>query len=156
MEICMYGTSWCPTVAEVRALLDERGIPYRYFDIDEDKKARKDVYRLQQGGRRVPTLTLPDGTLVVEPDAAEVERMIAGWGGERAGEAEEAPDDRGPEELSGGQAGGRPDDGRPGEQTERPGERPGGRAPRPSGERPREQPDGAPGACGERPTGEDR
>ncbi|NUS57996.1 MAG: glutaredoxin family protein [Streptomycetaceae bacterium] len=129
----MYGTSWCPTVAEVRALLDERGIPYQYFDIDEDKKARKAVYRLQQGGRRVPTLTLPDGTLVVEPDVAEVERMIAGWGGGEAGEAGERPGDRGPEGLSGGQVGGRPDDGGPGE-----------------------QPDGAPPASGERPTGEHR
>ncbi|GAA4986111.1 hypothetical protein GCM10023205_65770 [Yinghuangia aomiensis] len=141
MEICMYGTSWCPTVAEVRALLDERGIPYQYFDIDEDKKARKAVYRLQQGGRRVPTLTLPDGTLVVEPDAAEVERMIAGWGGAGAGKAGELPGDRVPEGRRGGLAGGRPDDDRPGEQAERPEEQPDGRAPRP---------------CGERPTGEDR
>lgn len=152
----MYGTSWCPTVAEVRALLDERGIPYQYFDIDEDKKARKAIYRLQQGGRRVPTLTLPDGTLVVEPDVAEVERMIAGWGGAGAGEAGERPGERGPEGLRGGQVGVRPHD-RPGEQAAR---RPKGQpyrgAPHPSGERPSTQPDGAPPAYGKRPTGEDR
>lgn len=75
-EIMMYGTSWCPTVAEVRAILDERGIPYRYFDIDEDKKARKAVYRLQRGGRRVPTLTLPDGTIVVEPAVEDVTALL--------------------------------------------------------------------------------
>lgn len=131
----MYGTSWCPTVAEVRALLDERGIPYQYFDIDEDKKARKAVYRLQQGGRRVPTLTLPDGTLVVEPDAAEVERMIAGWGQEGAGNEAEGPDDRGPEELPVGRDGDRPH-GRPGEQAVwRPGEQPDRRTRDRSGDR---------------------
>ncbi|MGA4543997.1 glutaredoxin family protein [Uniformispora flossi] len=136
-EIRMYGTSWCPSVAEVRALLDERGIPYQYFDIDEDKKARKAVYRLQQGGRRVPTLTLPDGTLVVEPDVTKVERMIAGWGGSGAGEAGGLPGERGPAGLSGGQVGGRPDHDRPGEQAARPPEgRPAGRAPHRSGERP--------------------
>lgn len=72
----MYGTSWCPTVAEIRALLDERGIPYHYFDIDEDKTARKTVYRLQCGGRRVPTLTLPDGTLIIEPAPHDLTALL--------------------------------------------------------------------------------
>ncbi|HZG02582.1 MAG TPA: glutaredoxin family protein [Streptomyces sp.] len=66
-EIEVYGTAWCPQVKDVLAHLDGTGLAYRYHDIDTDKKAAKTVYRLQRGTRRVPTLVLPDGTVLVEP-----------------------------------------------------------------------------------------
>lgn len=66
-EIEAYGTAWCPQVKDVLARLDHAGIAYRYHDIDADKKAAKTVYRLQRGTRRVPTLVLADGTVLVEP-----------------------------------------------------------------------------------------
>ncbi|CAL9571552.1 MULTISPECIES: glutaredoxin family protein [Streptomyces] len=66
-QIEVYGTAWCPQVKEVLARLDGAGAAYRYHDIDADKKAAKAVYRLQRGTRRVPTLVMPDGTVLVEP-----------------------------------------------------------------------------------------
>lgn len=68
----VYGTGWCPDVARSRALLDRRGITYDYVDVDADRAAAKRVYRLQRGTRRVPTIVLADGTVLVEPTDDEL------------------------------------------------------------------------------------
>jgi mycoredoxin len=76
-EPAVFGTAWCPAVAHLRTLLDAHGVTYRYHDIDTDKKAAKTVYRLQHGSRRVPTLVLPDGTMLVEPTDDQLTALLA-------------------------------------------------------------------------------
>ncbi|SFL92006.1 MULTISPECIES: glutaredoxin family protein [Streptomyces] len=88
-QIEVYGTDWCPQVKEVLARLAGAGAAYRYHDIDTDKKAAKAVYRLQRGTRRVPTLVLPDGTVLVEPTDDQLrDHLTAAPGPERKGETE--------------------------------------------------------------------
>ncbi len=66
-DIVVYGTSWCPDVRRSRAVLDEVGLTYTYVDVDDDKAALRRVRALQKGARRVPTIVIGSGPVLVEP-----------------------------------------------------------------------------------------
>ena len=65
--IIVYGTKWCPDCTRARRILDGRGIPYEYIDINRDKQARAYVEQVNNGNRSVPTILFPDGDILVEP-----------------------------------------------------------------------------------------
>ena len=65
--IIIYGTRWCPDCSRARRILDRRGIPYEYIDINRDKQARAYVEQVNNGNRSVPTILFPDGDVLVEP-----------------------------------------------------------------------------------------
>ena len=71
-RITMYGTTWCPDCHRSRKFLDERGIPYEWIDVEQDAQAMAYVTQVNQGQRRVPTILLPDGSILVEPSDAEL------------------------------------------------------------------------------------
>jgi mycoredoxin len=75
-EIVMYGTSWCYDTRRARAVLERNNIPYRYIDIDSDPLGRKIVEKINRGMRSVPTITFPDGSILVEPSDAELTSKI--------------------------------------------------------------------------------
>lgn len=75
-EIIVYGTSWCPDVRRSRALLDEAGVTYGYVDLEADKAATRRVRKLQKGARRIPTIVMPDGTVLIEPDDDALRRHL--------------------------------------------------------------------------------
>jgi glutaredoxin len=69
-QLTVYGTGWCPDVRRSRALLDNAGVAYTYFDVETGEhaaQAESAVRLLQNGNRRIPTLVWPDGTHLVEP-----------------------------------------------------------------------------------------
>jgi mycoredoxin len=66
-EVVMYTTEWCGQCRSVKAFLDQNDIAYREVDIDEDPDAARRVTTITGGYRSVPTLVLPDGTVLVEP-----------------------------------------------------------------------------------------
>lgn len=74
--ICLYGTTWCGGSRRVRALLDQRQIPYRWVDIDLDSDAAKTIERVNHGFRSVPTLIWPDGSTLVEPSLEELAKKL--------------------------------------------------------------------------------
>ncbi|MGD1991584.1 MAG: glutaredoxin domain-containing protein [Anaerolineae bacterium] len=74
--ILFYGTSWCPGVWATRRLFDQRGIPYRWIDINEDQEASAYVERVNNGNRSVPTIVFPDGSILVEPSRSELARKL--------------------------------------------------------------------------------
>lgn len=59
--VILYATSWCGYCMKVRKIFNQKGIPYREFDIENSSQARKEFKSL--GGKGVP-LTLVNGEVV--------------------------------------------------------------------------------------------
>ncbi len=66
-RLTVYGTSWCGDCARSRSLLDGRGTPYDWVDIDGDREGEVVVLRANRGSRSVPTIVFEDGSILVEP-----------------------------------------------------------------------------------------
>ncbi len=73
-EICVYGTNWCPDTTRSKRCLTRLGIPFVWRDIEKDKDACAFVERTNRGNRSVPTIVFPDGSILVEPTDAELEK----------------------------------------------------------------------------------
>ncbi|MFC1988570.1 mycoredoxin [Chloroflexota bacterium] len=73
-QICVYGTDWCPDCARSRKCLAKLGIEYVWHDIDKDREACAFVEKVNKGNRSVPTILFPDGSILVEPSDAELEK----------------------------------------------------------------------------------
>ena len=77
-RIVVYGTAWCGDCWRAKKLLERRGIAYLWVDVEERKAAGDEMLRLNGGDRRVPTLLLPDGSVMVEPSNAELGAKLDG------------------------------------------------------------------------------
>lgn len=73
-QICVYGTDWCPDTARARKCLEKLGIEYTWHNIDKDKDACAFVEEINKGNRSVPTILFPDGSILVEPSDAELQK----------------------------------------------------------------------------------
>ncbi len=60
-RVVLYATDWCGYCKATRRFLDEKGVPFREFDIEKDTEARKAYEAL--GGRGIPILDV-NGTLI--------------------------------------------------------------------------------------------
>ena len=76
MSLTVYGTSWCPDVKRIRALLDREGVEYSYVDVEADADAERRVRELQDGARKIPTIVWDDGTFLVEPSDDELSARL--------------------------------------------------------------------------------
>ncbi len=65
--IIMYGADWCPDTRRAKRFFARHGIPYRWVDIEVDPEGEAIVLQLNNGRRVVPTILLPDGTVLSEP-----------------------------------------------------------------------------------------
>ena len=77
-QICVYGTDWCGDTIRARRCLARLVIEYTWFNIDKDKDAGSFVERINKGKRSVPTILFPDGSILVEPGDAELEKKCRG------------------------------------------------------------------------------
>ncbi|MDQ2799453.1 MAG: glutaredoxin family protein [Armatimonadota bacterium] len=74
-KITMYTQPGCPDVARASYALRQRGLTWDEIDITEDEAARRQV--IAWTGREVtPTLWIGD-TMLVEPDAEEIDAALA-------------------------------------------------------------------------------
>jgi len=74
--ILVYGASWCPDARRSRRFLDDHGMTYTWFDVDENAEAAA-VVREKNGGEIVlPTIIFPDGSILVEPSNEELEQKL--------------------------------------------------------------------------------
>lgn len=71
-EIILYGAVWCPDVTRARVFLDRHDIAYDYRDIDHDPGAMDELLELRGRAWVVPTLVLPDGTILDNPSLQEM------------------------------------------------------------------------------------
>ena len=74
--VVIYGTSWCGDCRRVKKVLERRGVDYAWVDVERKKGAREEMLRLNGGDRRVPTLLLPDGSVLVEPTNLELNARL--------------------------------------------------------------------------------
>ncbi|MBV7566701.1 glutaredoxin family protein [Pseudomonas sp. PDM27] len=67
-NVVLYATEWCGYCKLTRRFLDQKGIPYKEFDIEKNAVARKDYEALGGGG--IPIIDV-NGTLIrgYDPDA---------------------------------------------------------------------------------------
>ncbi|MBM2824609.1 MAG: mrx1 [Dehalococcoidales bacterium] len=73
-QVCVYGTNWCPDTVRSKQCLTRLGIKFVWRDIEKDKDACAFVERTNRGNRSVPTIVFPDGSILVEPSNAELEK----------------------------------------------------------------------------------
>lgn len=79
-KIRVYGTGWCPDTARSRRCLARLGVTYEWFDIEQDDGACAFVLTVNNGNKVVPTIQFPDGSVLVEPSDAELEKKAASQG----------------------------------------------------------------------------
>lgn len=77
VQIQVYGTGWCPDTNRARQCLNRLKIQYAYCDIDRDQAGRAFVEKVNGGKRRVPTIVMADGSILVEPADSVLEQKLA-------------------------------------------------------------------------------
>ncbi|MCH4900446.1 glutaredoxin family protein [Pseudomonas sp. B707] len=68
-HVVLYATDWCGYCKQTKRFLDQKGIPFKEFDIEKDAEARK-VYEAL-GGRGIPLIDV-NGTLIRGFDPDEI------------------------------------------------------------------------------------
>jgi glutaredoxin-like protein len=76
-RILVYGTTWCGDCVLAKRVLDEVGASYDWIDIDSHPDAVDIVVAINGGRRTVPTIVLPDGQVLVEPNRRELHAALA-------------------------------------------------------------------------------
>lgn len=76
--IRIYGTRWCGDCARAKQVFKKHNIPFEWIDIEQDDKAVDYVRQVNQGNQSVPTIVFPDGSILVEPSNAELEKKLGG------------------------------------------------------------------------------
>lgn len=77
-QIVMYGTRYCPDCARAKQVFSKLNAKYEWIDIEQSREAVAYVQKVNKGYKSVPTIIFPDGSILVEPDNAELEKKIAG------------------------------------------------------------------------------
>jgi mycoredoxin len=75
-KIKMYGTTWCGDCARAKQVFSRMKVPFDWIDITEDEKACDYVLKVNGGSQSVPTILFPDGSVLVEPSNAELEKKL--------------------------------------------------------------------------------
>lgn len=74
--ILVYGAYWCPDCRRAKKFLGEQRVPYSWIDIEKDDNARHYVEQINHGKRIIPTIVFPDGSILVEPNNAEIAQKL--------------------------------------------------------------------------------
>ena len=75
-QIRVYGTKWCPDCVRAKQVLGRYDIKYEWHDIENDAQACELVEKINGGYKSVPTIVFPDGSIMVEPSNAALEKKI--------------------------------------------------------------------------------
>ena len=71
-ELTMYTTVWCGHCRRLKAQLARAGIRFREVDIDHDAAAAAFVAGVNGGNQTVPTILLPDGSVLTNPTIDQI------------------------------------------------------------------------------------
>jgi len=75
-KLIVYGAVWCPDTLRAIEFLNKQNISIEFKNIDEDSDNTKFVEDSNGGLRIIPTIVLPDNTIVTEPTNSELEKII--------------------------------------------------------------------------------
>jgi mycoredoxin len=73
----MYTTSWCGFCRNLKSQLARAGVEMAEVDIEQDQAAAEFVMSVNGGNQTVPTVRFPDGSVMVNPSAAQVKDRLA-------------------------------------------------------------------------------
>jgi len=73
----VYGTRWCPDCLRVKQVLSRHNVAFAWYDIEQDERACAYVEKVNGGLKSVPTILFPDGSILVEPANAVLEKKLA-------------------------------------------------------------------------------
>jgi mycoredoxin len=76
-NLTMYSTVWCGYCRRLKAQLDRAGISFREVDIEHDEAAAAFVAGANGGNQTVPTVLLPDGSVLTNPTIDQITEAIA-------------------------------------------------------------------------------
>ena len=75
-QLIMYTTPGCGFCRNLKKQLARDGIEMTEVDIEQDLAAAEFVMSVNGGNQTVPTVVLPDGTILVNPSAAQVRERL--------------------------------------------------------------------------------
>jgi glutaredoxin-like protein len=75
-QIKMYGTTWCPDCLRAKQILNKHKIIFTWTNIEDDAEAAAYVEKVNGGYKSVPTIVFPDGSVLVEPSNAALEKKL--------------------------------------------------------------------------------
>jgi mycoredoxin len=75
-KITVYTTSWCPDCRASKRFLASNGIPFTELDIEQNPDSAEVVRTINNGMRRVPTIVIEDGPVLVEPSDRELGQAL--------------------------------------------------------------------------------
>jgi len=78
-KITIYATEWCWSSRRAREIVERAGFECQWIDIDEDSEAREFVEKINKGNRSVPTIVLPDGSIIVEPNEGDLKKRLQSY-----------------------------------------------------------------------------
>lgn len=70
--LTMYTTVWCGHCRRLKAQLAHAGISFREVDIEQDAAAAAFVAGINGGNHTVPTMLLPDGSVLTNPTIDQI------------------------------------------------------------------------------------
>ncbi len=76
-QIVMYTTEYCSDCRRAKAYLEAKKISYLKVGLEGDDQATEFVIKINKGAQSVPTIIFPDGSVMVEPSLAELNRKFA-------------------------------------------------------------------------------
>jgi mycoredoxin len=76
-ELTMYTTVWCGQCRRLKAQLARAGIGFREIDIEHDAAAAAFVAGVNGGNQTVPTVLLPDGSVLTNPTIDQITEVTA-------------------------------------------------------------------------------
>lgn len=76
-KVRMYSTTWCGHCRRLKAQLDRAGIAFHEVDIEYDAVAASFVASMNGGNQTVPTVLLPDGSVLTNPTIDQIVAAVA-------------------------------------------------------------------------------
>ncbi len=76
-HVTVFATTWCPFCKQLIAGLEDAGIPFDAWDVEEHDDLSEWVKSVNNGNRIVPTVLYSDGTTATNPPAEEVAAKYA-------------------------------------------------------------------------------
>jgi mycoredoxin len=74
-KVTIYGAMWCPDTLRAMQFFSNHQIEIDFKDIDNNPENTKFVEDTNNGMRIIPTIILPDESIIVEPSNSELERV---------------------------------------------------------------------------------
>ena len=75
-KIKVYGTRICTDTLRATQFLEERRVPYMWFDVDYDPEALRLIKEVNNGKRTTPTIFFEDGSTLFEPTNEELAQKL--------------------------------------------------------------------------------